>query len=92
MKWSFGKSVEEKELRFGYEMRFTRPIGVKTETNIDWVYVGTPCHGKFIASGHCCAVLNFFLRSSVIVVTYRYHTLAPTEFLLFIIIQFQPPK
>lgn len=69
LRWSFGKSFQKSELRFGYEMKFYSPPKSK-EVELSWQYSGTVCHGKFLPSSNV-AILNFFLRSSAVVVVYR---------------------
>eukprot|EP01132_Coremiostelium_polycephalum_P003221 gene3221-4033_t len=69
LKWSFGKSLNKNELHFGYSMKFVS-TPKNTETYLEWTYIGTPCHGKFLAHNNV-AVLNFFQSHSTVLVTYR---------------------
>ncbi|EFA84942.1 hypothetical protein PPL_01935 [Heterostelium album PN500] len=69
LKWSFGKSLEKSELRFGYSMKCVQ-APKNTETYLEWTYIGTVCHGKYLPSTNV-AVLNFFQPQSTVLVTYR---------------------
>lgn len=69
LRWSFGKSLQKTDLRFGYEMKvFQQPQ--KKETFLEWQYSGTLCKGTFFPSTQVC-VMHFILRNSMVTVTYR---------------------
>ncbi|EGG21857.1 hypothetical protein DFA_01743 [Cavenderia fasciculata] len=69
LKWSFGKSLSKNEMRFGYLMKMvSAPKNI--ETYLEWTYIGTLCHGKYLPATNC-AVLNFFQPLSTVLVTYR---------------------
>ncbi|GAM29153.1 hypothetical protein SAMD00019534_123290, partial [Acytostelium subglobosum LB1] len=69
LKWSFGKSLSKSEMRFGYSMKFlSAPKNI--ETYLEWTYIGTICHGKYLPATNT-AVLNFFQPLSTVLVTYR---------------------
>jgi hypothetical protein len=82
LKWSFGKNLSKSELRFGYVMKLrtdpNAPRGSNVQTSFEWQYNGHPCVGTYqpITSA---TVLNFHLKSSTVVITYRIldqHTMA----------------
>eukprot|EP00455_Lapot_gusevi_P022935 TRINITY_DN2387_c0_g2_i1.p1 TRINITY_DN2387_c0_g2~~TRINITY_DN2387_c0_g2_i1.p1 ORF type:complete len:214 (+),score=27.94 TRINITY_DN2387_c0_g2_i1:116-757(+) len=69
LKWSFGKSLEKDELRFGYVMKFCRNPS-NEETQMQWQYAGESCSGVYQAATGA-AVLHFALKSSTVIITYR---------------------
>lgn len=69
LKWSFGQSLDDSELRYGYTMKSTRDPGTKDVT-FEWDYIGTPCKGQYIHATSV-AILNFFQKKSTVTVTYR---------------------
>ncbi|KAL6056058.1 SKICH domain-containing protein [Balamuthia mandrillaris] len=69
LKWSFGKSLHKNDLRFGYIMKFvSQPRS--HDMMLEWQYTGDTCRGQYIDKS-AVAVLNFFLRSSTVLATYR---------------------
>ena len=69
LKWSFGKSLDAGELRFGYVIRFAHDP-TSEQTRLDWQYGGESCQGIYNSVTRT-AVLNFFLRTSTVTITYR---------------------
>ncbi len=74
LKWSFGKSLKPADLRFGYVMKFENPSDgdgrAMRDSAIEWQYCGHLCTGIF--QHHTSVfVLNFQLKTKVVVVTYR---------------------
>jgi hypothetical protein len=69
LKWSFGKSLDADELRFGYVIRFAHEP-TSEQTRLDWQYGGESCQGVYNSVTRT-AVLNFFLRTSTVTITYR---------------------
>ena len=67
LKWSFGKSLAKNCLRFGYVMKF---IPDAQGMFMEWKYADNRCHGMFQPSSSV-AILNFFLQSSTVTITYR---------------------
>jgi len=70
LKWSFGRNLEKKELRFGYVMKFFQKKESSSEVIIQWQYNGQACSGVY-QSQTGTAVFNFHLKSSTVVITYR---------------------
>jgi len=73
LRWSFGPSLDQNEMRYGYVTKFHRDSKSKDpnqESSIEWQYDGQPCTGGFNpATG--AAVLNFLLKTATVVITYR---------------------
>eukprot|EP00160_Parvularia_atlantis_P000208 Unigene10168_Nuclearia_a/m.31065 Unigene10168_Nuclearia_a/g.31065 ORF Unigene10168_Nuclearia_a/g.31065 Unigene10168_Nuclearia_a/m.31065 type:complete len:133 (-) Unigene10168_Nuclearia_a:79-477(-) len=69
LKWSFGRTLQRNELRGGYIMKCTH-VPKTGEVQLDWQYSGVPCSGRFFPATSAI-VLNFFLRASTVVATYR---------------------
>lgn len=69
LKWSFGHSPKESDLRYGYTMKSTRDPGTK-DVSFEWDYIGTPCKGQYI-SATSVATMNFFQKKSTVTVIYR---------------------
>ena len=69
LKWSFGQSMNEAELRYAYTMKSTKDPATG-DVSFEWDYIGTPCKGQYI-SATSVAVLNFFQKRSTVVATYR---------------------
>jgi hypothetical protein len=65
LKWSFGADLDT--LAYGYVIRFSHEDDM---TKLEWQYGGESCTGIF-NSGTSTAVLNFFLRTSTLTITYR---------------------
>eukprot|EP01088_Endostelium_zonatum_P021291 TRINITY_DN8317_c0_g1_i1.p1 TRINITY_DN8317_c0_g1~~TRINITY_DN8317_c0_g1_i1.p1 ORF type:complete len:182 (+),score=22.22 TRINITY_DN8317_c0_g1_i1:58-603(+) len=74
LKWSFSKSLEKSDFIFGYIMKFISLRDTKNKnkilTNLEWDFMGETCHGKWIPEASL-AILNFFLSSSSIIVTFK---------------------
>jgi hypothetical protein len=69
LKWSFGSSMNRKDLRFGYVMRVLSSHE-RPDLRLEWEYIGVPCRGEYLAST-AVAVLNFWQPGSTVTVTYR---------------------
>jgi hypothetical protein len=69
LKWSFGRSLEKADLQFGYIMKFD-PKAKNNDVALEWQYTGDLCHGQYIDKSSV-VILNFFIRSSTILATYR---------------------
>ena len=72
LKWSFGSSLDKKDLRFGYLMRvfFATSGDPSGDARLEWEYVGNMCAGTYVSSTSV-AVLQFFQKTSTVLVTYR---------------------
>ena len=72
LKWSFGTSMEKKDLRFGYIMKvmFTNASDSSGDARLEWDYVGNKCSGAYI-SATSIAALNFLQKRSTVLLTYR---------------------
>jgi len=72
LKWSFGKTAEKSELRFGYVMKFLEEANREdgADTKIEWQYNGHACSGTFQPSTNSI-VLSFQLLNSTVIITYR---------------------
>lgn len=72
LKWSFGSSLDKKDLRFGYLMRvlFATSADPSGDARLEWEYVGNMCAGTYVSSTSV-AVLQFFQKTSTVLVTYR---------------------
>ena len=71
LKWSFGSSLDRKDLRFGYLMKvvFTSP-DCAGDAQLEWEYGGRTCIGAYFSSTSIVA-LNFLLPESTVLLTYR---------------------
>lgn len=86
-RWSFGKSLQRGDLRGGYVMKLTTVGKATTgggtsaagaaaaaaagpEVLLEWTYGGLPCTGRYVPAA-AVLVLQFMLRTAVIVATYR---------------------
>lgn len=69
LKWSFGQSLNDSDLRYGYTMKSIKDPGTK-DVSFEWDYIGTPCKGQYIFATSV-AIMNFFQKKSTVTVTYR---------------------
>lgn len=67
LRWSFGKSLKRTDMRFGYEMKV---IQNQQDAQLECKYTGAVCKGQYLSSTSVI-ILNFFLKSSMVTVTYR---------------------
>lgn len=74
LRWSFGKTIQRNDLRFGYEMKCLTNTTTSPKSNdpvaFEWTYSNTLCKGNYYPSSGV-AIFNFILRNSVVTVTYR---------------------
>eukprot|EP00002_Diphylleia_rotans_P005386 TRINITY_DN14518_c0_g1_i1.p2 TRINITY_DN14518_c0_g1~~TRINITY_DN14518_c0_g1_i1.p2 ORF type:complete len:184 (-),score=35.38 TRINITY_DN14518_c0_g1_i1:179-730(-) len=68
LKWTFGKTLGS-DFVSGYLMKLDPPAH-SGETNLEWKSSGTVCRGQYIPQAGLI-VMNFILRSSTVIVTYR---------------------
>ncbi|GAB5362672.1 hypothetical protein AAMO2058_000817800 [Amorphochlora amoebiformis] len=74
LKWSFGRGLNESDLRFGYVMKFEEGLdenkSASDSVSIEWQYCGHLCNGVYHKSSKVY-VLNFFLKTSTVIITYK---------------------
>jgi hypothetical protein len=74
LKWSFGKTSQKSDMRFGYEMKCLSAPITSSKSNdptvpFEWTYSNTQCKGNYYPSSGV-AIFNFILRTSLVTVTY----------------------
>ncbi len=72
LKWSFGKSQAEEEMKFGFVMKLIsgEKASEADETRIEWQFNGAPCSGVY-QPVTAALILNFHLGSLTAVNSFR---------------------